>query len=174
MKMPLSVSAILIMLFISCNRQYSKDKAEMQIMETAFKANMNDFIEFGWNKKDMTKVRALLTENYIRNLNGIQVANNQKEMEANMNIFFTGFPDLKITINNIQIKDNQAFTHWTFEGTNTGVFGESPPTGKKVKVSGCMNIHFNNQGTLSQEDVFYNELELLQQLGYTLSPPIVE
>jgi len=64
--------------------------------------------------------------------------------------------------------------HWTILGTNTGVFGESPPTGKKIKINGITHIKFDNKGKIIYEDVFYNELLLLQQLGYTLLPPTLE
>lgn len=144
------------------------------LMANMMRANFDIFIENGWNKKDMSMFRAISAENYIRNLNGIQVANNQSEMEANMNIYFTGFPDSKLSVDNITIKDHHLFTHWTFNGTNTGVFGETGPTGKKIKVSGFSTIEFNGKGKIIREDIYYNELELLQQLGFTLNPPVVE
>ncbi len=136
--------------------------------------NFNSFIEEGWNNKDMEKFRAVSIEKYIRHLNGILVAGNQNEMEANMNIFFTGFPDLKVNVDEFKLTDNEIFANWTCRGTNTGMFGESPPTGKKIKVSGYSNIQFNEEGKMIREEVYYNELELLQQLGYTLVPPVTE
>jgi len=144
------------------------------LMANTMRANFDIFIENGWNKKDMPMFRAISAENYIRNLNGIEVANNQSEMEANMNIYFTGFPDSRLSVDNITIKDLHLFTHWTFSGTNTGVFGETGPTGKKIKVSGFSTIEFNGKGKIIRESVYYNELELLQQLGFTLNPPVVE
>ena len=63
---------------------------------------------------------------------------------------------------------------WHSTGTNTGRFGELPATGKKVKIEGLSHLYFNEDGKMYQEDVFYNELNLLQQLGYSLNPPIVE
>jgi len=91
-----------------------------------------------------------------------------------MNIYFIGFPDATVTVSEISTVDNLLFTRWNFSGTNTGVFGDFPATGKKVDVSGCSTLKFNNEGKIASEDVYYNELELLQQLGYTLNPPVLE
>ncbi len=158
------------MLF-SCNNEQQIEKKTIQ--ET-IQSNNNDFVEYCWNKKDMEKLKTISTEGLIRNLNGIKVASNQKEMEANMNVFFAGLPDLKVTLNDTYLKNNLVFTYWTFIGTNTGVFGETPATGKKVKVSGFSIVHYNNEGRMIQEDIYYNELEFLQELGYTLNPPNLE
>jgi len=79
-----------------------------------------------------------------------------------------------VKINEITFNENQAYFYWVFTGTNTGVFGEIPATGKKVIVKGFTIVHFNNEGQIFHENVYYNELDLLQQLGYTLLPPIVD
>ena len=157
------------MLVISCNNQQIDKKSIQDIIIT----NNNTFVEYCWNNRDFSKLSSIATENLVRNLNGIKVATNQKEMAANMNVFFIGFPDLKVTLNNTYIINNLVFTDWTFIGTNTGEFGETPATGKKVKVSGFSIVYFNSEGKMYQEDIYYNELEFLQQLGYTLNPPIV-
>jgi steroid delta-isomerase-like uncharacterized protein len=170
-----NILALFLMLLVCCNDQPSKDlRTSDETRENVMAMNFNNFIEEGWNNKDLEKFKSVSTENYVRHLNGIRVAGNQREMEANMNIFFTGFPDLKVSVEDIKQADNQLFARWTCTGTNTGVFGESPPTGKKIKVSGYSRVEFSEEGKMAQEDVYYNELELLQQLGYTLNPPIVE
>jgi len=162
-----------IILFISCREEQSQQN-ELEAKEIAIKATINDMITQCWNNKDMEKFRAIATENFIRKNNGIIVANNRNEMEATMNVFFTGFPDLEIILNNTIIKGNQAFSQWTAVGTNTGIFGETAATGKKIKFSGYHVGYYNNEAKYTGEEVYYNELELLQQLGYTLVSPIVE
>jgi len=67
------------------------------------------------------------------------------------------------------IFDNTQFTHWEMTGTNTGEFAGSPATGKKVKITGLSRIHFNGDGKVDEENVFYNELDLMKQLGKTLN-----
>ena len=47
--------------------------------------------------------------------------------------------------------------------------GHTP--GKKVKINGLSHLYFDDAGKLYREDVYFNELDLLQQLGYSLQPP---
>jgi predicted ester cyclase len=145
-----------------------------QLKEQRMAKNFENFIENAWNKKNMDSLKSVSVVNYNRQLNGINVAENLNELEANMNIYFNGFPDVKISVIHKTIKNNQLFAQWTFEGTNTGIFGETPPTGKHVVISGYSELTFDEHNNISQEKVFYNELQLLQQLGYTLIPPNVE
>ncbi len=164
------LSVLLILLLVSCK----EEQENQQEKENLLKANLNNLVEQCWNNKDMAMLKTLTTENFVRNVNGIKVANNQNEMAAAMNVFFTGFPDLNLTVQDVVVKEGQLFAHWTFTGSNTGIFGETAPTGKKVKVSGYVNAKYNNEGKMDHEDVYFNELGLLQQLGYTLTPPVVE
>jgi len=160
-----------ITILVSCNHteQNSTDSKEDIIA-----SNIRIFIDSCWNNKDISVLKKISTEDLTRNLNGIKVANNQNEMQAHLNLFFRAFPDLSVSLKSAVIKNEQAFTEWTFSGTNTGVFGEVAPTGKKVKVTGFSMIHFDQKGKMMREDIYYNELDLLQQLGYTLKPPIVD
>ena len=166
------LSILLVLLVSSCNWNTGKQKADT--IDMTMRKNFESFINNAWNKKDMDSLRSISITNYNRELNGINVAENLNELEANMNIYFQGFPDLKVSILDTTIKNNQLFAQWTFEGTNTGVFGETAATGKHVVVSGFSELTFDNQGKISEEKIYYNELQLLQQLGYTLNEPIVE
>jgi steroid delta-isomerase-like uncharacterized protein len=166
------LSVFLLVIILTCKQGHNDETKTKQ--EQTIRTNFDSFVENAWNNKNMDSLRAVSVENFNRHLNGIQVASNQNEMEANMNIFFNGFPDLKVSIENSTIKDNQLFAHWTFKGTNTGIFGEAPATGKSIIVSGYSELSFDTQGKIIREDVYYNELQLLQQLGYTLNPPNVD
>jgi len=162
-----------ILLFISCKDQQSEQN-EVEAKEIAIKASLNDMVTQCWNKKDMETFKAIASEEFIRKNNGIIVANNRNEMEATMNVFFTGFPDLEVILNNTVIKGNQVFTQWAVTGTNTGIFGEIAATGKKVKFSGYSVGYYDDEAKYLGEEIYYNELELLQQMGYTLVSPVVE
>jgi len=160
---------MVLLLSTSCN-----NLEKTKVKEDAIRANIDIFVESFWNNKDIAIFKTIATENFSRNMNDISVASNRKESIANSNLFIIGFPDLKISNPNIYIKDNKAFLNFTFIGTNTGIFGDTAPTGKKIKISGFSIIHFNDNAIMRKEEVFYNELDLLQQLGYTLNAPILE
>lgn len=160
--------------FLFCVSCQQKKENNAPSKEEKMKATMLVFIDSCWNNKDMDKLPDVSSENFIRSMNGIQVANNQKEIRAHMNVFFMGFPDMKLTNNEMFVKGDIIFAKWTFTGTNTGIFGENAPTGKRVKVSGTSKVLFDGSGKMLLEDVYYNELDLLQQLGFTMNPPVLE
>lgn len=165
---------LVMMVFLGTNcKEYGKNEDTHRI-ENIMSKHFDIYIEQIWNKQNMDSLKSISVEDYSRELNGIKVAENLNELEANLNIYFTGFPNLELSIDHCKIKDNQLFTQWTFKGTNTGTFGESIATGKHVVVSGYSEFTFDPSGKISIEKTFYNELAFLQQLGFVLIPPIVE
>ena len=166
------VLVILMLLGSNCKENGGNENTNR--IENTMTKNFDIYIEQAWNKQNMDSLRTIAVENYSRELNGIEVANNLNELEANLNIYFTGFPDLTLSIDHCVIKNNQLFTQWTFEGNNTGTFGESIATGKHVIVSGYSEISFDKVGRIKNEKTYYNELAFLQQMGYSLIPPIVD
>lgn len=158
--------------FITC-KQKQNQKDTLQL-ENNISATLEIMITECWNNKNMEKFKEIASEDFVRNVNDITIAKSRNEMEAAMNLFFTGFPDLNITLSNTIVKGNRIFTNWTATGTNTGVYGEVQATGKKVKFSGYAIDYYDESGKFIREDIYYNELMLLQQLGYRLSSPIVE
>lgn len=161
--------------FTQCKESgHHYDQLASQSREHLLKATYNNFIENAWNNGNMDSLRAVSATNYIKHLNGIQIAANQSEMEANMHMYFTGFPDGRVSVKNIEVNNDQLYANWVYTATNTGIFGEFPATGKKISIHGFTKIRFNEIGKMAREEVYFNELELLQQLGYTLNPPVVE
>jgi len=158
------------LLLLSCNNS----QAEIEAKENLIKTNLTIFIESFQNQKDNSNLKNIVEENYVRKMNSVIVASNLQELKANINVFFGGFPDFELVNKKSYIKENDVFVYWTFTGTNISEFAEQPATGKRVTVNGFSHMYFNNNGKLYKEDVFYNELDLLQQLGYTLVLPVVE
>lgn len=144
------------------------------VMETRLNQQLVTFIDSCWNKQKVAAIQDLTTSDFVRNMNGISVAKNQQEMEAHMKVFFKAFPDLEVSMKETDFKDNKIFLLWQSTGTNTGVYGEMAATGKKVRINGLSQLYFNEAGKLYREDVYFNELDLLQQLGYSLNPPNLE
>ncbi len=164
------------LLLLACeNLQKTNNETIAEInLENEMKKNIQFLISECWNNKNTKALNEITVENFTRKMNGIVVANNQIEMDAYMQVFFTAFPDLFIKIDSLYVKDQQTFTHWHFTGTNTGVFGENKATGKKVKINGYSTMQCNKSGKILEEEIFFNELEMLQQLGYTLVPPVLQ
>ena len=161
----------LIASMVSCKREYRDAEREKGAL---LSQGVGTWIDSCWNQQNLDVLEDLTTSQIIRHLNGVRVAKGKTELKAHLQMFFTAFPDLEISTDELHFKDSMAFLHWNAQGTNTGIFGEVPPTGKKVNINGISHLSFNREGKISQEVVYYNELELLQQLGYTLLPPNME
>jgi len=84
------------------------------------------------------------------------------------------FPDLHAVLDETIVKGDKIIWVWTFSGTNTGSFytplGDIPATEKKVQFSGVA-IDRVYEGKIVEEWVYFNVLQVLQQLGFTLTPP---
>jgi len=171
MRATVKILVILILLLFSCKQQNKFTKALEQ--EKIITKNISSFNLF-FNEKESSRLNNIIADDYVRYMNGIEVASNIEEFKASTKVIFNGFPDLKIENQYKMIKGNHAFVHWELTGSNTGTYGETPATGKKVKISGLSHQYFNEDGKMYQEDVYFNELNLLQQLGYIFIEPVVD
>lgn len=150
----------------ACNPSENSAEMERKNLKTCL-----SFVDNIWNNKDMTSLDSYFAEEFSRDVNNIEAATNLVELSAIFNIYFTAFPDLHFTIEQITPIDEQIFMTWNMTGTNTGVFGDAQPTGKKVQISGMTRLDFDNNNRIVKQNVFYTELSLLQQLGYELNKP---
>jgi hypothetical protein len=144
------------------------------VYESKILDNTNIYVELCLNNKDHSFLKSCAIDDFTRQLNGIQVASNLNEIEAHLSIYNIAFPNLNIKIMQQSINENQVFIQWQLTGTNTGMYAEALPTGKNVNISGSSTLVFDKNGKLKEEIIYYNELDLLQQLGYVLIPPILE
>jgi len=80
------------------------------------------------------------------------------------------FSDFKGTIQELVVKGNKIWSRYTITATNTGAFGDLPPTGKTFHVTG-VGITRVEGGKIVEDETFWNVLDMMQQLGFTLVPP---
>ena len=92
-----------------------------------------------------------------------------------VNFARTAFPDMNMTFDEIIAKGYKIIATFTITGTNNGPLvlpgGELPPTGKQVRFRG-IGIDYVENGKIVKEIVVYNVLEMMMQLGFTLTPPM--
>lgn len=163
----------MISLFVGCSCNGIAKQAENDRVQTEQKVknNIDTYIASCWNLNDLDALAGITKTEFIRTLNGIKVAGSQNEMQAHINVFAKGFPDMEVSMESMYLSEDKVFIKWEFTGLNSGIFGECPPTQKDVKIGGLSQMTFDEQGILIQEDTYYNELSLLQQMGYQLFPP---
>lgn len=93
----------------------------------------------------------------------------RKEIEKDMELFFTAFPDLKAEITNVLASDSWIAAEFEMTGTNNGQLdspaGTLPATGKKVKFEVASFVKLDHKGLVTENRRYYNVAAILQQLG---------
>ena len=84
--------------------------------------------------------------------------------------FRTAFPDFNVTFDEVFAAGDKMVIRWTMTGTNTGPFGDLPPTGQPVTLHGVA-ISRAVDGMTVEVWQHYNQLFMFQQMGFTLTPP---
>jgi steroid delta-isomerase-like uncharacterized protein len=79
--------------------------------------------------------------------------------------YFTAFPDMKLTIEDIFAEGDRVFSRVRAEGTNKGAFMGQPPTGKRVDLRWIMNVARVDGGLIAEEWEIVDGAEMMKQLG---------
>ncbi|MCJ7627628.1 MAG: ester cyclase [Longimicrobiales bacterium] len=80
-----------------------------------------------------------------------------------------GFPDFKMGIEEVFPAGDRIVFRWRIDATHTGDLRGMPATGKAVTVSGVA-IDRIEGGQIVEEWIYFNLLDLLQQLGMQVVP----
>jgi steroid delta-isomerase-like uncharacterized protein len=100
---------------------------------------------------------------------GVTLRGHEQVMQA-VRAFWDALPDAKITVVDLVAIGNVVVTEGTIAGTHNGTFqtpqGEIPPTGNPVSLRYAAVKRFEGDRLVS-EHLYFDQLELLQQLGAT-------
>jgi steroid delta-isomerase-like uncharacterized protein len=146
---------------VSCQEKIDNEKEMKALVEKEIKV---------WNGGPLSLFDEILSPEYVmhgvdsKDIIGIDA---YKEYVTSTRISFS---DFNVVVDDLIIKGDKLVMRWTITGTNTGPFGDLPPTGKKFKVSGVTIAHFVD-GKAREAWMFYNEVLSLSQLGFTITPP---
>ncbi len=83
------------------------------------------------------------------------------------------FPDFHVSLDEEIYVAGKSAIRWTITGTHTGSTEELPATGKAVSLSGSTISHYA-EGKLTEEWVYSDNQDFMQQLGFMLAPPTAE
>ncbi len=98
-----------------------------------------------WNKRNFELLDELMSPNYV--LQSPNVAGTVIGPEAykgQVLKFLKGFPDLRMTIEDIVGENEKSVVAWTFSGTHDGEFMGVPATQKRVSAAGITIHHVSN------------------------------
>lgn len=113
-----------------------------------------------------TVVDQLFVPDYIHHDPGLppELQSGRDAYKQLVTVFRTGFPDIKVTVEDMVAEEEKVVARWSWRGTNQGEFQGIPPTGKQVTGSG-ISIHRIAEGKIAEAWVNFDTLGMLQQLG---------
>lgn len=98
----------------------------------------------------------------------IQIAGREGYRE-NIRLIRKGFPDIKLTFDEILADGDAVAVRFTVEGTHDGEFMGYAPTGKPMKIHGIEIDHLTD-GQLAEAWTHWDALGMLSQLGLEPKP----
>jgi predicted ester cyclase len=129
------------------------------------KAVFREHFEQIWNRKDASAIERFIAPTY-RGFDAAELIAGIEGYKHHFETITTAFPDLRITIDIILGEADRVAARWVVEATHNGPFGDIPPTGKRVRVTGTAVARVSNR-QLVEEHANSDTLGLLQQIGIT-------
>jgi hypothetical protein len=120
-----------------------------------------------WCSGDPARVAACYAPNGSLTINdGAPSSGRIEIMEAALG-FMSTFPDLRVIMDDVLVKDKYAEFHWTLTGTNSGAGG----TGNRVRISGFEVWTLGEDGLIAESRGHFDNEEYERQLkGGRLGP----
>jgi steroid delta-isomerase-like uncharacterized protein len=160
---------LVVLGFTSCCQQQAVDPTATEAMIA-----LAERARTIWNEGDLDLIDDLVGTGYVRHVVDISedIVGSVGFGEAVV-AFRTQFPDFHVRFDEVIVAGDRIVLRWTVTGTDTGAFGELPPTGMAIQIQGASVIHVID-GKFAEEWMYYNEGAMMQQLGFTLAPPAME
>ena len=124
--------------------------------------------EEGFNQHNMDLVADLISPDYV-NYDLPAPAPGREGFKQVMAMFFTAFPDMRVTLERALVEGDAVASRGVITGTHQGPFQGIPPTGKQVTVK-YMDMWRFAGGQAVENWVQLDMLGLLQQLGAIPQP----
>jgi steroid delta-isomerase-like uncharacterized protein len=116
----------------------------------------------GLNDHDPDAVDGFVAVDYI-NHNAF-VDNGREANRAFWSSFFTAFPDIKATMDDLVVAGDRVAGRFTYRGTHAGTFYGVPATGNAIEMR-SIDIWRTENGEFAEHWDEVNYLELFQQIG---------
>jgi len=120
--------------------------------------------EQGVNTENFSVRDEVLADNFVAHFPGHEPIQGIQAFREFTAAFFTAFPDLQTTIEDLLAEGNKVAVRQTWRGTHRASFQGIPPTGKRITFT-SIEIYRVAGGKLAEEWVELDIFGLLQQLG---------
>jgi hypothetical protein len=113
-----------------------------------------------WCSQKPESVAAFYEENGSLQVNDDAPAVGREAIAQVAQGFMTAFPDMRLTMDNVELQNDGAIYHWTLTGTNNGPAG----TGRAVHISGFEVWQIGAGGLIAQSKGHFDSAEYRRQL----------
>src|SRR6267143_1793306 len=113
-----------------------------------------------WCSQNPENVAAFFAERGSISINNGPPAIGRTAIAREAQAFMTTFPDMIVTFDKLETRQDGVAFHWTLTGTNTGPGG----TGNKVRISGYELWKFDNDGLIGKSKGHFDSAEYERQL----------
>ncbi|MEP7271249.1 MAG: ester cyclase [Acidobacteriota bacterium] len=113
-----------------------------------------------WCSQDAASVASFYEEAGTLTINGEEPAVGPEAIQAAAQGFMTAFPDLKVFLDDLLVKDNATVYHWTLDGTNSGPGG----SGRAVRISGFEEWQIGPSGLIAKSRGYFDSAEYRRQI----------
>ena len=151
-----------ILIYTGCQQQEERTYTDAEI-----KAIWDNNMQL-WNGGNLDLVDSLYAEGCVRHNADMADSKDPEGVKEFVKWVYTAYPDFKVTFNQrFELKD-RIVTLWSATGTNDGPLNEKmPATGKKISFTG-LSMSVIENGKITEEWNYYNQLPLYSQMGYEL------
>ena len=117
---------------------------------------------------DTTKVDSMFAEAFVDHQTMPGMTPGREGLKSMIVGFHSGFPDLKMTMNDVTADGDKVWIYSTMSGTMKGEFMGMKPTGKSFSVDGFDLVRVEN-GKIAEHWGAQDNMAMMEQLGAT--PP---
>ena len=132
------------------------------------KALVRRFFEEVLNQRNMALIDETVSLAYIEHTPSGPVYG-LEGFKQFVNMYFSAFPDVHYTIEDMVAEGDKVVTRWTGRGTHQGPLMGIPPTGKQATVTGIAIDRFEG-GKFVESWLEFDALGMMQQLGVIPAP----
>ena len=124
------------------------------------------YLEEVWDKGNVDLIDELFTTDFVRH--GPPAVEGEvrgpEGFKGLVSTYHAGFPDFRVTIDEMIAEGDSVVSRWTVRGTHQGELLGNAPTGNQVTFSGYLFDRISG-GKIEEELVDYDTLHVMQEIG---------
>lgn len=127
---------------------------------------VRDYIDVVFNRHELNNTEAYWADNLVSHWLGQQTIKGIPAWRSAMTAFFTAFPDLTFTLDDLFFSADRGVWRGHWRGTQHGDWAEIASSGRKAEWTAIIIARFTD-GKLVEDWVQYDRFGLYRQLGAT-------